>query len=146
MALRSLFANAPRPRPALTVAAIFLGAVLTTLQGRLFSSALPDLRGQFGLDVLEAAWLGTALNGAQLVTMSIVPWLATIIGPTRILVTPSLCLGFATLLIPAFAHNYPMLVILHAVAGLCMGIYLPLTISLGLRSVHPRLWLVVMAA
>ncbi|PJX27932.1 MFS transporter [Advenella sp. S44] len=146
MALRSLFANATHARPALTVVAIFLGAVLTTLQGRLFSSALPDLRGQFGLDILEAAWLGTALNGAQLATMSVVPWLATIIGPTRILVMPSLCLGFATLLIPAFAHNYPMLVLLHTIAGLCMGIYLPLTISLGLRSVHPRLWLVVMAA
>lgn len=142
----SLLSNATRPRPALTVAAIFLGAVLTTLQGRLFSAALPDLRGQFGLDVLEAAWLGTALNGAQLITMPIVPWLATVIGPTRVLVVPSLLLGLAAWLIPMFAHHYPMLLTLHGMAGLCLGIYLPLTISLALRSVHPQFWLVVMAA
>lgn len=146
MSLTNFFANTPRPRPILTVATIFLGAVLTTFQGRLFSAALPDLRGEFGLDVLEAAWLSTALNGAQLVTMPIVPWLASVLGPTRVLVAPSLTLGLVAFLIPAFAHHYPVLVTLHAIAGLCLGIYLPLTISLALRSVHPRFWLAVMAA
>lgn len=146
MKLVGMLSNASRPRPILTVMAIFLGAVLTTLQGRLFSMALPDLRGQFGLDVLEAAWLGTALNGAQLITMPIVPWLATVIGPTRVLVTPSLVLGLATLLIPVLAQNYPMLLILHSVTGLCLGIYLPLTISLALRNLQPQFWLMVMAA
>lgn len=146
MLASTLWSNTTRPRPALTVAAIFLGAVLTTLQGRLFSAALPDLRGQFGLDVLEAAWLGTALNGMQLVTMPIVPWLATVIGPTRVLVAASLLLGMAAGLIPFFAHHYPMLLTLHGIAGLCLGVYLPLTISLALRNVHPRFWLVVMAA
>lgn len=141
-----LFSNTARSHPALTVAAVFLGAVLTTLQGRLFSAALPDLRGQFGLDVLEAAWLGTALNGAQLITMPIVPWLATVIGSTRVLVIPSLLLGLVAWWIPMFAHHYPMLLVLHGVAGLCLGVYLPLTISLGLRSVHPQFWLAIMAA
>lgn len=146
MALTSFFANTARPRPILTVATIFLGAVLTTFQGRLFSAALPDLRGQFGLDMLEAAWLSTALNGAQLVTMPIVPWLATVLGPTRVLVVPSFTLGLVAFMIPTFAHHYPVLVTLHAIAGLCLGVYLPLTISLALRSVHPRFWLAVMAA
>lgn len=141
-----VFSNTDRPRPVLTVMAIFLGAVLTTLQGRLFSMALPDLRGQFGLDVLEAAWLGTALNGAQLITMPIVPWLAAVIGPTRVLVAPSLALGLATFFIPVFSQNYPMLLILHSIAGLCLGIYLPLTISLALRNLQPQFWLTVMAA
>lgn len=141
-----LLANAAVARPSLTVAAIFLGAVLTTLQGRLFSAALPDLRGQFGLDVLEAAWLGTALNGAQLLTMPVVPWLALTIGPARVLCIPSLVLGAATLAIPFCAHHYPALVALHLLAGLCLGVYLPLTVSLALRSVRPGLWLLVMAA
>ncbi|MCE8021488.1 MFS transporter [Halomonas sp. MCCC 1A11036] len=146
MRLLGMLSNPNRPRPVMTVMAIFLGAVLTTLQGRLFSMALPDLRGQFGLDVLEAAWLGTALNGAQLVTMPVVPWLAMVIGPTRVLVAPSMLLGLATLLIPAFAQNYPMLLILHSIVGLCLGIYLPLTISLALRNLQPQFWLMVMAA
>jgi DHA2 family multidrug resistance protein len=146
VALSRLFPNPARARPALTVAAIFLGAVLTTVQGRLFSAALPDLRGQFGLDGHEAAWLGVALNGAQLIAMPVVPWLATVIGPLRVLVLPSLLLGLAALLIPMFAHHYPMLVALHGVAGLCLGVYLPMTMSLALRSLHPRWWLVAMAA
>lgn len=146
MKLLGMLSNTVRPRPALTVMAIFLGAVLTTLQGRLFSMALPDLRGQFGLDVLEAAWLGTVLNGAQLITMPIVPWLATVIGPTRVLVAPSLVLGLATLLIPVFAQHYPMLLILHSITGLCLGIYLPLTVSLALRNLQPQFWLMAMAA
>ncbi|MEL7614594.1 MFS transporter [Vreelandella titanicae] len=144
--LPDMLSNTVRPRPVLTVMAIFLGAVLTTLQGRLFSMALTDLRGQFGLDVLEAAWLGTALNGAQLITMPIVPWLATVIGPTRVLVAPSLVLGLVTLLIPISAQNYPMLLILHSITGLCLGIYLPLTVSLALRNLQPQFWLMVMAA
>lgn len=146
MPFSRLMANTQTARPILTVMAIFLGAVLTTVQGRLFSAALPDLRGQFGLDVLEAAWLGTALNAAQLISMPIAPWLATVIGPTRVLLVPSLLLGLAAFLIPFFAHHYPVLLSLHGLAGLCLGIYLPLTMSLALRSVHPRLWLAVMAA
>lgn len=142
----TVFANTVQSRPLLTVIAIFLGAVLTTVQGRLFSSALPDLRGQFGLDVLEAAWLGTALNGAQLISMPLAPWFATVVGATRVLVIPSVILGIAAGSIPLFMHHYPMLLGLHAVIGLCLGVYLPLTISLALRSVHPRFWLIVMAA
>lgn len=146
MPFSRLMANTQTARPILTVMAIFLGAVLTTVQGRLFSAALPDLRGQFGLDVLEAAWLGTALNAAQLISMPIAPWLATVIGPTRVLLVPSLLLGLAAFLIPFFAYHYPVLLSLHGLAGLCLGIYLPLTMSLALRSVRPRLWLAVMAA
>ncbi|MGG4605100.1 MFS transporter [Paenalcaligenes sp. Me131] len=144
--LTKLFANATQSRPLLTVVAIFLGAVLTTVQGRLFSSALPDLRGQFGLDVLEAAWLGTALNGAQLISMPLAPWFATVVGATRVVVIPSVILGVAAVSVPLFMHHYPMLLGLHAVIGLCLGVYLPLTISLALRSVQPRFWLIVMAA
>lgn len=144
--LTKLLANTSQSRPLLTVVAIFLGAVLTTVQGRLFSSALPDLRGQFGLDVLEAAWLGTALNGAQLITMPLAPWFATVVGATRVIVIPSVLLAIAAGSIPFFMHHYPMLLGLHVVVGLCLGVYLPLTISLALRSVHPRFWLVVMAA
>lgn len=138
--------NAEQPRPLLTVGAIFLGALLTTLQGRLFSAALPDLRGHFGLDVLQAAGLGTALNAAQLLTMPVVPWLATVAGPARVLLWPSLALGGLGWLIPLAQHHYPALLVMHAMAGLCLGVYLPLTISLALRSLRPQWWLLIMAA
>src|SRR5690606_31885299 len=59
---------------------------------------------------------------------------------------PSLLLALVAWWIPMFAYHYPMLLVLHGVAGLCLGVYLPLTISLGLRSVHPQFWLAIMAA
>ncbi len=52
-----LLRGAQASNPALTVAVVFLGAFLTTLQGRLFSMSLADLRGAFGIDVIEGAWL-----------------------------------------------------------------------------------------
>ncbi|WP_231889346.1 MFS transporter [Tistrella mobilis] len=139
------FLPARLPNPALTVTAVFLGAFLTTFQGRLFSMSLVDLRGQFGLDVIESVWLSTTANAAQLLTMPITVWLSLIFGPARVIIVPSLCLALATLAIP-FVHGYELLLVLHLVMGLCLGVYLPLTISLALRSLTPQFWLLAMAA
>jgi len=139
-----LLRGAQAPNPALTVVVVFLGAFLTTLQGRLFSMSLADLRGAFGLDVIEGAWLSTAMNAAQLLTMPATVWLSLIFGPTRVIVVPSLCLALATLTIP-FVRSYDLLVFLHVIVGLCLGTYLPLTISLALRSLKPHFWLLAMA-
>ncbi len=132
------------PNPALTVVVVFLGAFLTTFQGRLFSMSLSDLRGQFGLDVIESAWLSTAMNAAQLLTMPVTVWLSLIFGPARVIIVPSLVLALATLAIP-FVRGYDLLVFLHVVTGLCLGTYLPLTISLALRNLKPHFWLLAMA-
>ncbi|MEJ5127575.1 MFS transporter [Comamonas sp. MYb21] len=146
MAMHGLLSNANRPRPKLTVAVVFLGAILSTLQGRMFSVALPDLRGQFGLDLIEAAWLSTVLNGAQIVSMTLVPWLASVVGSMRLLVFPSLVLASSALVLPLFVHNYPTLHFLHGMMGLCLGVYPSLTISLALGHTHPRLTMLVLAA
>lgn len=139
-----LLRPAQTPSPALTVAVVFMGAFLTTLQGRLFTMSLADLRGQFGLDVIEGAWLSTAMNAAQFLTMPITVWLSLIFGPARVLIVPSLAIALATLAIP-FVHSYGPLVLLHVIMGLCLGTYLPLTISLALRSLKPQYWLLAMA-
>ena len=39
---------------------VFLGAGIATLNGRLISVALPDLRGALGFGVDEASWIPTA--------------------------------------------------------------------------------------
>lgn len=38
------------------------------------------------------------------------------------------------------------LVSIHFVIGFCLGVYLPMTISLALRNLQPNVWLIVMAA
>jgi DHA2 family multidrug resistance protein len=114
-----------------------MGAFLTTLQGRLFSMSLADLRGAFGLDVIEGAWLSTAMNAAQLLTMPVTVWLSLIFGPARVIIVSSVTIPFV--------RDYELLLLLHVVVGLCLGTYLPLTISLALRSLKPHFWLLAMA-
>src|SRR5438552_4921951 len=43
---------------------VFLGAGIVTLNGRLISVGLPDLRGAMGLGIDEASWIPTAYNMA----------------------------------------------------------------------------------
>jgi len=136
--------GAQAPNPALTVAVVFMGAFLTTLQGRLFSMSLADLRGAFGLDVIEGAWLSTAMNAAQFLTMPVTVWLSLIFGPVRVIIVSSVTIALATLTIP-FVRGYDLLVLLHVIMGLCLGTYLPLTILLALRSLKPHFWLLAMA-
>ena len=50
--------------------AVFLGAGLVTLNGRLISVALPDLRGALGFGVDEASWITTSYN-----TLFVAAWL-----------------------------------------------------------------------
>lgn len=139
-----LWRGAQAPNPALTVAIVFMGAFLTTLQGRLFSMSLADLRGAFGLDVIEGAWLSTAMNAAQFLTMPVTVWLSLIFGPARVIIVSSVTIALTTLTIP-FVRGYDLLVFLHVIVGLCLGTYLPLTISLALRSLKPHFWLLAMA-
>lgn len=141
---RRLVGSAAENRPLVTITAIFLGAFLTSFHARLFSAGLTDLRGQLGLDIAEGAWLSTALNASQLLTAPFIPWLATAIGPTRTIVLPSILLGISSLLIP-FATQFSTLLILHIVSGLCLGVYLSLTISLSLKSLRPQYWMIVFA-
>lgn len=136
--------GARTPNSALTVVVAFMGAFLTTLQGRLFSMSLADLRGAFGLDMIEGAWLSTAMNAAQFLTMPVTVWLSLIFGPARVIIVPSVTIALATLTIP-FVRGYDLLVFLHVIMGLCLGTFLPLTISLTLRSLKPHFWLLAMA-
>ncbi|KAB2684485.1 MFS transporter, partial [Brucella pseudogrignonensis] len=143
--LSQMLQGAKTPNPILIVAVVFLGAFFTTLQGRLFSISLGDIRGAFGLDVTEGTFLSAALNTAQLLIMPVTIWLALIFGPARVVILPSLTIAIAALIIP-FMRSFEVLLLLHFIAGLCLGTYLPLTISLALRNLTPRFWLLAMAA
>jgi MFS transporter, DHA2 family, multidrug resistance protein len=137
--------TSPRePNTRLIVIVVFVSAFFTTFQGRLFGMSLPDIRGEFALDGREAAWLSTTMNAFQLLTMPVTVWLAGIFGNARVIITPSLILAVAATLIP-FADSFEQLMTLHIVMGLCLGTYLPLTMSLALKNLKPQYWLLAMA-
>ena len=60
----------PKPKlatnPYVGIVGVFLGATLATMNARLISVGLPDLRGALGLGFDQASWLPTALNMATM--------------------------------------------------------------------------------
>lgn len=134
-------------RPLYIVFSVFFGAILSTLFLRMFSISLADIRGIFGLDILQGSWLSIVINAAQLISMTLVPWFMVIYGAEKILIGSSVLLLFCCILVSFFGEfiGLPFLLILHFLIGFCLGVYLPMTISLALRSLNPSVWLIVMA-
>ncbi|HFI1066028.1 MFS transporter [Proteus mirabilis] len=143
-----LLSAAQNHRPIFVVMAVFTGAILSTLFVRMFSISLADLRGVFGLDVAQGSWLNVALNIAQLISMTLVPWFMVVYGAEKILISASFILFCCGLAVPIIGQQigFGGLFIAHFMIGFCIGVYLPMTISLALKSLNPSVWLIVMAA
>ena len=91
--------------PYVGILAVFLGAGLATLNSRLLSVGLPDLRGALGLGFDEASWIPTALNMATMFSGVFVVFLNAFWGPRRILLPAAAIFTVASALLP-FAPNY----------------------------------------
>lgn len=143
-----LFQGARETKPLFVVISVFLGAILSTLFIRMFSLSLADIRGIFALDILEGTWINVSLNAAQLISMTLTPWFMVILGAEKILMSSSAILLGVFLSFPFLAgySGFDVLLITHFIIGLCLGVYLPMTISLALRNLQPNVWLIVMAA
>jgi DHA2 family multidrug resistance protein len=127
------------------ILAVFLGAGLATLNGRLLSVGLPDLRGSLGLSFDEASWIPTALNMAMMFSGVFVVFLNAFWGPRRILLPAAAIFMFASLLLP-FAPNYQMMLALVVVAGIASGTFYSLTMTFVLTALPKRLIIFGIAA
>lgn len=140
--------GARETKPLFVVISVFLGAVLSTLFIRMFSLSLADIRGVFALDLQEGTWVNVSLNAAQLISMTLTPWFMVTLGAEKILMSTSAVLLGVFLSFPFLGEYYGFEFILsaHFIIGLCLGVYLPMTISLALRNLQSNVWLIVMAA
>src|SRR6185436_1428827 len=108
---------------------VFLGAGIVTLNGRLISVGLPDLRGAMGLGIDEASWVPTAYNMALMFMGPFSVYLGGLLGPRRVL----LC----SALLP-FSPNLQTMLCLQVISGLASGTFYPLTLSYALRALPIR--------
>jgi DHA2 family multidrug resistance protein len=131
-------------RPSFAVGAVFLGAFLANFDTRLFSIALPDLRGALGLSFDEGAWLSTASTASQIFIAPAVAWMATAFGLRRVLGIPSLIYAVISLLIP-FMRDYNTLVVLTVIHGLLLGTFVPATLLIIFRSLPMKWWMPAIA-
>src|SRR5580698_4707393 len=131
--------------PYVGIVGVFLGATLATMNARLISVGLPDLRGALGLGFDQASWLPTALNMATMFSGCFVVFLSALFGPRRILIPASLVFALTSALLP-FAHGYGGMVALMVVAGLSSGTFYSLTMTFVLNSLPRKLIIFGVAA
>jgi DHA2 family multidrug resistance protein len=125
--------------PWLGLVAVLMGTFISTLNGRLSSFGLADIRGAVGAGFDEGAWITTAQTTAQMFVTLFAIWMGAAYGPRRVLVGASLAFAVISLLTP-FAATLPVLVVMQFLGGLASGFFIPLTLSFILRNMPPRYW------
>ncbi|MCM3873160.1 MAG: MFS transporter [Pyrinomonadaceae bacterium] len=116
---------------------VFLGAGIVTLNGRLISVGLPDLRGALSLGIDEASWIPTAYNMALMFMGPFSVYLGGLLGPRRVLLSSATVFILCSMLLP-LSPNLQTMLCLQVISGLASGTFYPLTLSYALRALPLR--------
>ena len=135
----------PTPNPYVGILGVFLGAGIATLNSRLISVGLPDLRGALGLGFDEASWIPTALNMAMMFSGVFVVFLNALYGPRRILLPAAALFTLVSALLPFGPELWVMLALL-VIAGIASGTFYSLTLTFVLTALPKRLIIFGIAA
>ena len=147
-------ANAPELRPGLSAPtlpsppttipwlglfAVLMGTFISTLNGRLSTFGLADIRGAVGAGFDEGAWITTAQTAAQMFVTLAAVWMGAAYGPRRVLIGASIAFAVISLLTP-YSANLSMLLTMQFLGGLASGFFIPLTLSFILLNMPPKYW------
>src|SRR5580704_6530437 len=126
--------------PVLGVVAVMLGAFISSLNTRITTFGLADIRGglSFGFD--EASWITTVFGAAQMVVTPAAAWMSTVLGTRRVLMWAGTIFAAFSVL-PPFVHDYDTLIALQFVRGLAVGALIPAALGFVLRSLAPKWWI-----
>src|SRR6202167_2896230 len=119
--------------PLIGMVGVALGAVIATINGRLLSVGLPDIRGAMGLGLDEASWIPTVLNMGMMFIGPFSVFLGGLLGARKVLLLCATILIVVSVALP-FAPNFPLLLVLEVVAGITAGSFYPLAMSFILRN------------
>jgi DHA2 family multidrug resistance protein len=131
--------------PYVGIAGVFLGAGVATLNSRLLSVGLADIRGALGFGFDEGAWIPTVLNMAMMFSGVFVVFVNALYGPRRILLPAAGIFTAVSVLLPVAPKFWLMLVLL-AIAGLTSGTFYSLTLTFVLTALPKRLIIFGIAA
>jgi DHA2 family multidrug resistance protein len=129
----------PTAIPWLGLVAVLMGTFISTLNGRLSTFGLADIRGAVHAGFDEGAWITTAQAAAQMLVAPAAVWMGTVFGPRRVLLVAALAFGVISLVEP-LAGDITTLLILQFAGGLASGFFIPLTLSFVLLNTPPRYW------
>jgi DHA2 family multidrug resistance protein len=132
-------------RPLLAVAAVVLGAFISTLNTRVTTFGLADIRGGLGLGFDEGSWLTSVFTASQMIVAPGAAWLSLVFGTRRFLLWASAIFTVTSLLVP-LAADYDSIIALQILRGLSVGTFIPAALGFILRSLPPRWWIWGIAA
>src|ERR1700723_2689981 len=129
----------PTSIPWLGLIAVLMGTFISTLNGRLSTFGLADIRGAVGAGFDEGAWITTAQTAAQMLVTIPAVWMGATYGPRRVLIGASIAFAVISLLTP-YSPNLPTLLTMQFLGGLATGFFIPLTLSFILLNMPPKYW------
>jgi MFS transporter, DHA2 family, multidrug resistance protein len=129
----------PTSVPWLGLVAVLMGTFISTLNGRLSTFGLADIRGAVSAGYDEGAWITTASTVAQMFITLAAIWMGSAFGPRRVLIGASLAFALVSLLTP-YSTTLAMLLTMQFLGGLTSGFFIPLTLSFILINTPPRYW------
>jgi DHA2 family multidrug resistance protein len=129
----------PTSIPWLGLAAVLLGTFISTLNTRLSTLGLADIRGAVHAGFDEGAWISTAQTVAQMLITLVAIWLGAIYGTRKVLMEAAAAFAVISLLEP-FSPNLQTLLVFQVLGGLASGFFIPLTLSFVLKNTPPKVW------
>jgi MFS transporter, DHA2 family, multidrug resistance protein len=125
--------------PWMGLLAVLLGTFISTLNTRLSSFGLADIRGAVHGGFDEGAWITTAQTVGQMLIALVAIWIGGVFGSRRVLIGAACALACISLVEP-LATNMQTLLTLQFASGLASGFFVPLTLSFILRNTPPKVW------
>jgi len=125
-------------RPYIGLVAVLLGSIIATLDTRITSFGLADVRGAVHAGFDEGAWITTTFTVGQMLVGPVSPWLGMVFGPRRVLMISCVVFGLSNWLLP-FSPNLHFVLVFQAVSGLASGTFIPLTIAVVIKNLPRRM-------
>src|SRR6202142_3793764 len=123
--------------PYIGIVGVFLGAATSTLNGRLLSVGLPDLRGALGFGFDDASWIPTVLNMGMMFIGVFAVFLGAAYGIRRVLMVTGALFTLTSFLLP-FSSSLAAMLALQAIAGMSSGAFYTLTLTFVVRNLTPK--------
>jgi DHA2 family multidrug resistance protein len=125
-------------RPYIGTLAVLLGTVISTLDSRISTFGLADVRGAVHAGFDEGAWITTAFTVGQMMIGPPSAWLGAVFGVRRVLMVSVTVFGISNLLLP-FSPDLRSVLAFQLISGLASGTFIPLTIGFVVLSLPPRM-------
>src|SRR5580700_3445261 len=132
-------------RPFIGVLAVLLGAIISTLNSRITTFGLADVRGAVHAGFDEGAWITTAFTVGQMMIGPPSAWLGGVFGPRRVLTISVVVFGISNSLLP-LSPSLGYVFAFQAISGLASGTFIPLAIGFVVQNLPARMVIYGVAA